>query len=454
MTLLRRLLVLISTVLLASLIAGGALTYWHGVNKIDVEMDAAVSVAESAIAESLSHLPESKDPQGDLARIVAAFDGDRHVRARWIAPDDAVIKESRVGAPADPAPEWLSRVMADDRPSRSFPIAQGGASLGRIQIDPDAHNEVSEVWEDAKLKFLIIGGFCTVVLGLVTGTMGQALKPLENLSAALVKVGEGDYEIKVLEAGPEELANIYKKFNGMAGKLAESERQNRRLNEQLLTVQEEERTEIARDLHDEIGPFLFAVDVDAQTIPPLLTRGADDEVLGRAAAIRQSVGHMQTHLRSVLSRLRPAMMLDLGLSHAADQLAAFWRARRPNIEFDVDIGQESYGAAIDEIAFRVLQEGTSNAVRHGKPARISISAQESPAGTLKVSVRDDGSGLSPKGGRGFGIAGMRERVAMIGGQLTIDDAPGKSGVILTAALPLGRKTRLRAAAEEEKAEIA
>lgn len=436
MTLLRRLMILIAWVLAASFAAAGALTYWHGVNKIDVEMEAAISVAESGVAESLTHIPSADDPKDDLARIVAAFNGDRHIRARWIGPAGQVVKDSQVGRPADPAPSWLVSALAKPRGARSFPIAHDGVSLGRIEIEPDAHNEISEVWEDAKLKFAIVAAFCTVVLAMIYGTLGQALKPLESLSTALVRIGEGDYEAHVVEAGPEELSNIYKKFNSMADKLAEAERQNRRLNEQLLSVQDEERAEIARDLHDEIGPLLFAVDVDAQTIPPLLARGAGKDVVSRAGAIRHSVGCMQAQLRAVLSRLRPATMLDLGLSHAADQLAAFWRTRRPQIEFDVDIEQESFGVAVDQVAFRVLQEGASNAVRHGKPSRIALSARLMGNARMRVTVSDDGEGFPKNDARGFGLAGMRERVAMAGGRLSIEGTPGKPGVKLIADLPL------------------
>lgn len=441
MPLLRRLMLLIAGVLLASLAAGGALTYWRAVTKVEVEMAAAVSVVESAVAESLAHIADSKDPESDLARIVAAFDGDRHARTSWLGADDRVIKASRVGLPSDPAPKWLSRLLAEERPAHSFSVLHNGQLLGRIQVEPDAANEVSEVWEDAKLKFVIVGGFCALALALVYYTLGRALKPLDNLSAALERIGEGDYEAHVIEAGPEELSNIYKKFNSMAGKLAEAERQNRRLNEQLQTVQEEERAEIARDLHDEIGPFLFAVDADAQTIPQLLSRGDGGEVTSRVGAIRQSVGHMQMHLRSVLNRLRPATMLDLGLSPAADHLAAFWRARRPKIMFDVDIEDESFGETLDQVAFRVLQEGASNAVRHGAPSRVELGARRDGEGALVVSVTDDGDGFKPKSSRGLGLAGMRERVAMIGGDLAIEAGPDGRGVRLVARLPIGRNEK-------------
>jgi two-component system sensor histidine kinase UhpB len=275
------------------------------------------------------------------------------------------------------------------------------------------------------------------------------LQPLETLSSALVRVGSGDYGAHVAETGPKELATIYREFNRMAGRLAEAEKQNQRLNEQLSTVQDEERSEIARDLHDDVGPFLFAVDVDAQTIPALLDRDDKDAVTERAHSIRQSVSHMQTHLRSILSRLRPALLLDLGLSHAVDHLVAFWRARRPKITFRAAIAQESFGAAIDEVAFRIIQEGLANALRHANPKTIDIAAHQVRPGVLHIRVSDDGSGIGAASAEGFGLTGMRERIAALGGRCTISASDARSGVTITAELPLSPQTKFAQAGRED-----
>ncbi len=242
-----------------------------------------------------------------------------------------MVDASRLRRPVDPAPTWLYKLLSGPAHSRRFELPAELKHHGVVTIEADPHSEIGEVWEDLKLKVLIISGFCAVVLALIYAILGWALRPLEALSAALARVGEGDYTAHVDEAGPEDLNLIYRAFNRMAAQLKTAEQQNQRLNEQLSTVQEEERAEIARDLHDEIGPFLFAADVDAQSIPLLLSRDAGDDVVSRSKAIRQSVQHMQLHLRSILSRLRPAMLIDQGLTHAVEQLVAFWHARRPQI---------------------------------------------------------------------------------------------------------------------------
>jgi two-component system sensor histidine kinase UhpB len=432
MSLRRRLLALIALLLVASLLGGGALTYWQGTRKIELEMSSAIAVGDNALRDAVLPLLPGPISDRQIDRIISSFDGDRHLRARWILPDGKTRLESRVLQPASPAPDWLYRLFAETPKSTDLPLPE---EHGKILLQADPLNEVTEVWDDAKVKLAIVGGFCSLVLGMISLTLGRALRPLEDLSRALQQVGGGDYGAHVAETGPEELSEIYKGFNTMAAKLSDAQRQNQRLAEQLSTVQDEERAEIARDLHDEVGPFLFAVDVDAQTIPALLERNAKSDVAARSQAIRQSVAHMQTHLRSVLTRLRPGTLLDLGLSHAADQLAVFWTARYPGIAFDVDCSEESFGPKLDEVAFRILQEGTSNAVRHGNPSRIRLSTRMLDNGGLEVSVIDDGGGLSESTRKGFGLSGMRDRIAALGGTLSIDSGADGRGVVLRAEIP-------------------
>ena len=443
MPLRRHLLVIVALLLALCLVVAGALTYWHGLRKIELEMTSALQVGESAVADTIATLPTSADPTAHLHRVVASFDGDRHLKAMLKSRDGKVVHKSRVRPPVDPAPAWLYRLLSGPEHVKTFPVLPGYENLAELEIRADPRNEIGEVWEDLKLKFLIISGFCAVVLAMIYATVGWALRPLEKLSAALSKVGAGDYSPKLAETGPEELREIYKSFNRMAQELEAAENQNRRLNEQLTTVQEEERAEIARDLHDEIGPFLFAVDVDAQSIPQLVEAGANDEVKNRGRTIRQSVQHMQMHLRNILSRLRPATFIDQGLTHAADQLVAFWQARRGAIQFQMEIDDQRYPANIEEAAFRVLQEGTSNAVRHGKPSTIGLSAK-SAGDVLRIVVSDDGAGIVNTSRKGFGLVGLRERVAALEGRLWLAEAPPgpKRGVTLIAEIPIpsaGRK---------------
>lgn len=445
MSLRRRLIALILLILPLSLLFGGVLTYWHALDKVETEMAAAIALGETTVRDVVATWPQGQDVNEQAKRLVAVFDGERHLRASLVASDGKQIVTSRTAPPLLPAPEWLQRALAG--PVHSIDIALP-AQAGTLRMTADPRNEIGEVWGDVTLKLKIIACFFGVLLALVYWTLDRALRPLDKLAVGLSEVGHGNFTAHVDEKGPTELVTIYREFNRMADGLKAAEEQNRALTLQLNAVQEEERKDLARDLHDEIGPFLFAVDVDAQTISQYLQRGAYEEVAGRSAAIRQSVAHMQSHVRAILNRLRPAMLLDLGLAQAVDQLVAFWRARHPGITITADISQASYGATIDEIAFRTVQEAINNAVRHGKPETVRIKAAIDPdRKVLRLTISDNGAGIAPSATPGFGISGMRERATAIGGTLEVVENPGRRGVTVTALLPVKTSSETYASAQ-------
>jgi two-component system sensor histidine kinase UhpB len=220
----------------------------------------------------------------------------------------------------------------------------------------------------------------------------------------------------------------------MARRLAEMEMQNRVLATRMQCVQEDERAELARDLHDDVAPFLFAVSADAALIRKLAARGTMDGVEARAEGILDSVGHMQAHLRDVLSRLMPDVLLDLGLPGALDALVHFWRARKPEIDFFLDVTEEALDDGHASVAFRVVQESLSNAVRHAQARRISVIVKATLHG-LDIAVTDDGRGLpATPAASGLGLLGVRERVRAIGGRFEIGNRKDGPGTAVHAVL--------------------
>src|SRR5205814_3947838 len=166
-------------------------------------------------------------------------------------------------------------------------------------------------------------------------------------------------------------------FNRMAARLAESAAENRRLNERLLTLQEEERGELARDLHDEVSPYLFAINADAATASRLIENGRARDAALHVGSIVEAVRHMQSQVRRMLGRLRPIGLAEFGLREAIENQVAFWRRRRPEIRYEVAISAEceNLADAVGTAVCRIVQEALSNAVRHAHPGRVAISIE-------------------------------------------------------------------------------
>ena len=436
MSLRLRIVGVVALVLVATLAIGSVLTYLHALRKIETEMQAAVTVGRNAVERALNNVPPSANPSVQLEQLVRMFDGERHLRAFLIGPDNTVGISSKVLA-GEKAPRWFFRLLEYKAPVEHIELPERFKQLGSVALQADSRSEISEVWDDILLKLAILAIFCALVLGVVYWLLDQALGPLSLLSAAFRRIGDGDYATRIPEAGPMEVAHLAVGFNQMAARLAAIEERNATLNAQLATVQDEERSDLARDLHDEVSPLLFSVDVDASAIRQLAEDEGNAPIGARAEAIRDAVANMKRQVRALLGRLRPAVLLDLGLANAVGGLVAFWQTRHPGVNFTLDVPKASWGAKLDSVAFLIVREGISNALQHAKPSSIAIAIRKADDETILVTVEDDGAGLeSATPSPGFGVIGMRERVAAVGGTLEVVNRKGACGVLLKASLPL------------------
>ena len=428
-----RLITSIVFVLLISLCVGGMVAGWHAVRSVRTELKAALAVGAQTLRNGIDGLGDGRDLQPELGRLVRMFDGDRHLRAVLSDPEGKQRAASSMASRAPDVPAWFVSLLAP-----SIATVRRDVGAGNVMtVETDPRNEIGEVWTQLQDDLVAVGLSCGLSILLVSLVVGRALRPLDRLSAALASLGSGEYAVRVEHAGPPELLRLGRGFNAMAERLSASQARNLRLNEQLLTLQEEERTELARDLHDEVGPFLFAVHLDAASIEQAAASNQFAEVPERAAAIREAVAHMQRHVRAMLHRLRPASPVEAGLAPALANLVAFWRARQPAIEFELEISVDDDSVDEPTIAaiYRLVQEGLNNSVRHGRPRRIEVVVRTAEMSDVVVRVADDGTGLAGFTEPGLGLKGMRERVQALGGTLHLGAGQNGKGLVVAARLP-------------------
>ena len=423
MTLRARLIASIVCVLLTSLAAGGVLMGWHAARSVQTELAVALDGAVRTVRDEVAGAAE-------LRHLVASFDGNRHVRATLLDDSGQPVATSALFRPARPAPDWFRRLIGPDLPDQR---------IGAIRLQADSRNEVSEVWGASADAMTMLGGFGLAVTLLIGAIVRHALRPLEQIADAFARVGGGDYRDRIAVRGSAEVRRLAAGFNLMSEQLSAMAAQNTRLNERLLTLQAEERADLARDLHDEVGPILFAINMTAASIERLAgTRPSD--IPGQARSIQDAVTRAQAHVRALLGRLRP--IHAAGLQPAIDRLAAFWRRHRPDIAITVQVtgGMDRIGDDLKETVYRVVQEGLSNAVRHGDPARVDVIVALDGAHDLRVEVRDDGAGLRSTASNSlhaqFGLVGIRERVMAMTGAVTMTPGLDGRGLALVVRLPL------------------
>ncbi|HXA26563.1 MAG TPA: HAMP domain-containing protein [Acetobacteraceae bacterium] len=435
-----RLIALIGLMLLASLACGSVLVGWHAASSVRTELRAALDVGANTIRNGLGELVHPDDGADELRHLVSTFNGNRHVRATLLDARDQPLAASVLFVPTQQVPGWFRRLIGREPGAIRLAVSPAAEGGGAIVLQADPINEIGEVWAASRDAVLVLAGFALLSALLICAIIGRALRPLENLSSAFEQIGKGDYHGRLPERGPPELTRLARGFNLMTQRLATAAAQNRRLNERLLTLQAEERAELARDLHDEIGPLLFAVGMTAATIERCAGSDRVGDIPTHVRSIHDAVGRVQRHVRAILGRLRP--IPAIGLDAAIARLAAFWQSRRPDIAFavDVSVDEDRIGDDLKDTIYRVVQEAVSNAIRHGNPSCVEIAIAHGDADGIRVEVADDGIGMATdemavRGPARLGLIGMRERVMAAAGSLSIQHGRNGRGLALVATLP-------------------
>ena len=217
--------------------------------------------------------------------------------------------------------------------------------------------------------------------------------------------------------------------------LRASSEQSRNLAASLLSVREEERTRIAREIHDDLGQSLTAVKIDVAWLAKRLPQ-PDVPMLERIRSILELADSIIQSVRRISTELRPGI-LDLGLAAALEwQLQEF--QARTGIQCKLRLlTQEVFAPDISTALFRILQETLTNIARHAGATQVEVVLQKQ-WDRLALRIRDNGRGFdpaSPSRSGSLGLLGMRERAAMLGGGVMIASAPGK-GTTVTAWMPL------------------
>jgi two-component system sensor histidine kinase UhpB len=246
--------------------------------------------------------------------------------------------------------------------------------------------------------------------------------PLENLIEEMEKVD-------LSRPGPllpdsidgvgesEEVERIELAFLRMVRRL---EAERRRAGSAALRAQEEERTRIARDLHDEVNQSLTGLLLRLEAV----REAAPPELEPELAATRSLANQAMRELLSLARQLRPTALDDLGLAAAvAGQVEQLERSG-----LETELTAEGDFSDLDDdvqlVVYRVAQEALTNTARHSEAKRIAVSLRRSRDG-VELEVADDGRGFAfEQSERGLGIGGMRERALLIGAELTIESRPG------------------------------
>ncbi|WP_175001776.1 PAS domain-containing sensor histidine kinase [Burkholderia lata] len=225
--------------------------------------------------------------------------------------------------------------------------------------------------------------------------------------------------------------------------LKQSREELRELSANLQNVREEEKTRIARELHDDLGQQLTALKMDLSVVEQQLRvpgrTQPDEDVQSHLQGMRRLIDATVASVRRIAADLRPVMLDDLGLVPAIEWLANDFTNRYGiDVERHIETGGLTFTSAGATTLFRIVQEALTNVARHADATRVALRL-DVEEGFCVLRVADNGRGSTPGGtaheDKSFGLIGIRERAHMLGGTVTIDTALAR-GFSITVAFPL------------------
>ncbi|MDU2928901.1 sensor histidine kinase, partial [Bradyrhizobium sp.] len=259
-----------------------------------------------------------------------------------------------------------------------------------------------------------------------------------SIVQALRRLAEGEHRPALPRFRSMELAMIGRAVCELGDRQAQANEQRAALTERLLDIRDEERRALARELHDEFGQNLTAILAFASTIESA-GKDRNDQMAQDARMITQSVTHLMACLRGTLSRLRRPLAEELGREAGLVALTQnYQHAARPAIRLDLHGDLADIQGPVAVTAYRMAQECLTNALRHTDASEVSLRVERRPGpdSALLISIEDDGGGDATQLAQssGFGLTGIRERIAAVGGSLSI--APAARGLSVSATIPL------------------
>lgn len=434
----------------------------------DTQQELEGAMAMARISQRLATLGEVDDVQ--LFASLESLNVVRHLQLR--IDDDTGRTLWRESHPPPPGPPltWLlavhQRFVAPvPAQSVSWSVQRPGGREWTMWLTASPDSEEREALSSLLDMFALLAGCSLLMLAVMHWNVRRAFAPLQRLLGAIAGIERQDLGgVAALPRMPiRELEAIAAGLRHLASSLQQAEDARRVLAHKVMSLQEDERQRLARDLHDEFGQRLTALRADAAWLRKRLAGEAQLEVV--AAGMNDQIAHIQQDVRGLLERLRPlgpeagndAPDNAASLKALLETLVAAWSASptqptRLQLSFTVggDVDASTPAPAVLEslalprelvlAAYRITQEALTNVARHAHASNAGVEVRIEPTvagrGVLHWSVHDDGVGLDHPAAalqQGNGLVGMKERVWALGGEFGWK--AGSGGLRLHAHLP-------------------
>ncbi|RFA25849.1 hypothetical protein CAI21_17985 [Alkalilimnicola ehrlichii] len=437
MSLGRRLHLLLAAVTLVFLLLGLWTIVHNARQAVAAELRSASELTGQLLQAHIQALGEMELDDAARDHLLTKIDSlgtHRHIRLELYHGIQAPPFHTRMPPRPAAVPAWFSYAVKPPVDVFYRSIRLDPTQEVWVLVHAEPADEIAEAWRGSRGLLALLLGFALLANLLAQLSLRRALRPLGDILTGLDRLRAGNYGSRLPRLRSPELDQVSREFNRLAEALASSRARNRQLNRRLLEVQEAERRHLARELHDEMGQCLTAIHAEAVAIA---RAAGDNDTRSAAEAIAGTASKVFDLTQTLIHRLHPAVLEELGLALALRQMMAEWGARHTHIRWRCEPLQALHiepDLAIH--LYRVTQECLTNIARHADASEVAISLWRSGS-RICLKVRDNGRGFEPGAvPRGFGLLGMQERIASLNGRLRL--ASSRRGTLIAVTVPLAR----------------
>ena len=389
------------------------------------EVLSTMSLAEFAIEQGVKKNPDFYLFQRNNNELgISELSGIRHLKIQFFDRNDVLLEET-LNTPDEikPPPAWFINIiesLSDEIFFSKINLEQRGELTGYILIKPEPIFEYSEIWQQIKVGLWIIVSFLVLINFVVLLLFSHMIKPINKIIEGFEKLEAGNFKSKISKSNILELDIIGKKFNSMIDNLRKSNNKIHKLSQNLIDVQEQEKSELARDLHDELGQSLTALQAEAASISKTTKKKSRDEAIFNVIKLSKN---MMLSTREIIKKLNLGLIEDLGFESALIELFENWKRRFKGVTFEYSIDKKAIKKITKKRAahlYRIFQEALTNIAKHSSPKKIQISVKYTDKiDRTKILISNDGFSNDSSNQDGLGLIGIAERVDQIKGTLEI-----------------------------------
>ena len=425
MSLKSKLLIYINSLLLIATLIGLLTILMVTQKNVREEVLSTMTLAEFAIEQGVKKNPDFylfQREDSDLG--FSELSEIRHLKIQFFNNQDILLEEtSNTLDEIKPPPYWfifLIEKLSEEIFFSKINIDQRGEMTGYVLIKPEPIYEYAEIWQQIKVGLWIIGAFLILINIVVLILFSHMIKPINKIIEGFEKLEAGNYKSKINKSNILELDIIGKKFNSMINNLRQSNDKIHKLSQNLINVQEQEKSELARDLHDELGQSLTALQAEAASISKSTKKSSRDDAIFNVIQLSKN---MMLSTREIIKKLNLGLIEDLGLESALIELFENWKRRFKGVKFEYKIEDKALRKITKQETahlYRIFQEALTNIAKHSEPKNIKITVKSLDRGNkTRILISNDGIKSNLANNEGLGLIGIAERVDQINGSLEV-----------------------------------